>query len=98
MHNSHMEKKYYKWVDINLSSSYVNVVHIIKLIKWTLGQVFFLLGFGPPNHAKWRAPKLFDKLKCEFKVKTTEEQGVGAHSLVCNTLGVKGRVGTLGWD
>jgi hypothetical protein len=52
MHNSHMEKIYYKWVDINLSSSYVNVVHIIKLIKWTLGQVFFLLGFGPPNHAK----------------------------------------------
>jgi hypothetical protein len=47
-----MEKNCYKWVDINLSSPYVNIAHIIKLIKWTLGQVLFLLGFGPPNHAK----------------------------------------------
>jgi len=32
------------------------------------------------------------------KVKTTEGKGVGACSLVCSTLGVKGRVGVLGWD
>jgi hypothetical protein len=37
----------------------------------------------------WRAPKLLDKLKCEYKVKPTEELGVGAHSLARNTL--KGR-------
>jgi len=31
------------------------------------------------------------------KLKTTKGQGVGAHSLVRNTLGVKGCVGALGW-
>jgi hypothetical protein len=38
----------------------------------------------------WHAPKLFERLKCEYEVKTTEEQGVEACSLVRNTLGVKG--------
>jgi len=37
-------------------------------------------------------PKLLDRLKCEFEVKTTEEQGVGTHSLARNILGVEGRV------
>ncbi len=46
----------------------------------------------------WHAPKLFNGLKCEFKPKTVEEQGVEARSLVCNTLGVEGRVRVLGWD
>jgi len=27
-----------------------------------------------------------------------EEQGIGAHSLACSILGVKGRVGASGWD
>ncbi len=31
-------------------------------------------------------PKLLKGLKCEFKLKTTEEQGVGAFSLAYNTL------------
>jgi hypothetical protein len=31
-------------------------------------------------------------------VKTIEGKGVGAHSLVRNTLGVEGHVGALGWD
>jgi hypothetical protein len=31
------------------------------------------------------------------KMKTTEGEGVGTHSLACNTLKVKGRAGTLGW-
>jgi hypothetical protein len=31
------------------------------------------------------------------KVKTVEG-GVGARSLACNTLGVEGHVGVLGWD
>jgi len=31
-------------------------------------------------------------------MKATEEQGVGARSLVRNTLGVEGRVGAPGWD
>jgi len=31
-------------------------------------------------------------------VETTEEQGVGARSLACSTLGVKGRVRAPGWD
>jgi hypothetical protein len=33
-----------------------------------------------------------------LKVKTTKGGGVGVRSLVHNTLGIKGRVGTPGWD
>jgi len=29
---------------------------------------------------------------------TTIEEGLGVHSLACNTSGVEGRVGALGWD
>ncbi len=36
-------------------------------------------------------------LKCESKVKTTEEQGVGAHSLARNILGLEGRARAPGW-
>jgi len=43
-------------------------------------------------------PKLLDKLKGESKVKTMEEQGVGAHSLAHITFGVEGRARALGWD
>ncbi len=37
----------------------------------------------------WHTPKLLNGLKLESKLKTSEKQGVGAHSLACNTL--KGR-------
>ncbi len=50
------------------------------------------------NGKKRRAPKLLDRLKCEFKVKITEESGVGARSLAHNTLGVEGHAGAPGWD
>jgi hypothetical protein len=45
------------------------------------------------NFNYWRAPKLLDRFRCEFGVKTTKEQGVGAHSLARNTLGVEGHDG-----
>jgi len=32
------------------------------------------------------------------KKKTAKGKGVGARSLICNTLGVEGHVGALGWD
>jgi hypothetical protein len=32
------------------------------------------------------------------KVKTTEGEGVGAHSLACNILGVEGCARAPGWD
>jgi hypothetical protein len=31
-------------------------------------------------------------------MKTTKEQGVGAHSLARSILGVEGRAGAPGWD
>jgi hypothetical protein len=31
------------------------------------------------------------------RVKTAEGEGIGAYSLACNTLGVKGYVRALGW-
>jgi hypothetical protein len=45
----------------------------------------------------WRTPNLLYRLKCESKVKTTKERGVGARSLVLNTLGVEGRAGAPRW-
>jgi len=45
----------------------------------------------------WRASKHFDRLKYGFEVKIVEEQGIGARSLACGTLGVEGRAGVLGW-
>jgi hypothetical protein len=32
------------------------------------------------------------------KVKIAKGEGVGARSLICNTLGVEGRARALGWD
>jgi hypothetical protein len=32
------------------------------------------------------------------KVKQQKKKGVRAHSLICNTSGVGGHVGALGWD
>jgi hypothetical protein len=45
----------------------------------------------------WRAPNLLYRLKCESKVKTMEEQGVGARSLARSILGIKGRARAPGW-
>jgi hypothetical protein len=46
----------------------------------------------------WCAPKLFDKLKCEYEMKITKEQKIEARSLAHNTLGVEGRPRVPGWD
>jgi hypothetical protein len=35
----------------------------------------------------WHTSKLFDRLKCESKMKITKEQGVGARSLAGNISG-----------
>jgi hypothetical protein len=43
-------------------------------------------------------PNLLYRLKCEFKVKTTKEQGVGACSLAHGTLGVEGPARASGWE
>jgi len=45
-----------------------------------------------------RTPNFLDRLKGESEVKTTKEQGVGACSLVCGTLRVKGHARAPGWD
>jgi hypothetical protein len=50
----------------------------------------FNLGDAPPS-------SLMDSTTSP-KVKITEGEGVGAHSLAHSTLGVKGHVGTPGWD
>jgi hypothetical protein len=50
------------------------------------------------HNIHWRAPKLLDGLKCEFKVKTSKEQGVEACSLTRNTLGVERHAGAPKWD
>jgi hypothetical protein len=65
------------------------------MLEWMV--VLSLLRFKTEIMNIWRTPKLFDGLTTSPKMKTTEGKGVGAHSLVCSILGVKGRVGTLGW-
>jgi hypothetical protein len=48
---------------------------------------------------KWRVPKLFNRLKYESKVNTTEKQGVRGTLLGSQHFGgVEGRVGAPGWD
>jgi len=43
--------------------------------------------------------KLFDRLKYEFEMKTTKEQGVGdMHFGSQHFEGVEGRAGTPAWD
>jgi hypothetical protein len=76
-----------------------------KLMKFTFFQ--FGVKFNLPKllqnqtYKAWRTPKLLNGLKCESKLKITEEQGVRACSLARNILkggGVKGRTGIPGWD
>jgi hypothetical protein len=55
-----------------------------KQNKWGLIKID-----TPPN-------SLIDS-NTSLKMKTMEEKRVGARSLACNTLGVEGRVGVLGW-
>jgi hypothetical protein len=43
-----------------------------------------------PKCPIWHTPKLLNGFKCESKLKTSEEQEVGARSLACNTLRGKG--------
>jgi len=50
------------------------------------------------NLWEWHTPKLFDRLKWEFKTKTTKEQGIGDNFLACSILGVEGRAGAPRWD
>ncbi len=47
---------------------------------------------------QWHVPKLLDRLKYESKVKITEEQEVGAHSLARNIFEVEGSARASGWD
>jgi hypothetical protein len=44
----------------------------------------------------WTPSSLMDSTTSP-KIKTTEREGVGAHSLVCNTLGVEGHARAPGW-
>jgi hypothetical protein len=59
------------------------------------------LNYSPYFHLKspYDAPpsSLMDSTASP-KAKTTEGEGVGVRSLICNTSGVEGRVGILGWD
>jgi hypothetical protein len=64
----------------------------LRLFKPTFSTMVCELEF------KWFAPKLFDRLKCEYEVKTMEEQRVAACSFDHNTLGVEGHARALGWD
>ncbi len=44
------------------------------------------------------APSSLMDLIVSPEVKTMEGEGVGVHSLACNTSGVEGRAGTPRWD
>jgi len=57
-----------------------------------------IYGDGVKAGVTLMTPNLLKRLKCEFKMKTTEKYEVGAHSLARNTLGVKGCAGASRWD
>jgi hypothetical protein len=48
-------------------------------------------------HSAWCAPKFFDRLKCESKVKIVKGSRIGARSLARNTFEVKGHAWTPRW-
>jgi hypothetical protein len=45
-----------------------------------------------------RAPKLLNRLKCEYEMKTMKKQGIEARSLVRNISKVEGCDGAPRWD
>jgi hypothetical protein len=53
--------------------------------------------FTCSNEHFLRTPKLFNGLIASSKVKITKGERIGARSLACRTLGVKGRVGASRW-
>jgi hypothetical protein len=61
-------------------------------------QSNFFPKFSPTIVQTCIAPKLLDRLKSEYEVKTTKEQGVGARSLARSTLGVERHARISGWD
>ncbi len=50
--------------------------------------------FPPPCDTP---PHSFKDSNASPKVETMKEEGIGVHSLACNTLGVEGHVEALGW-
>jgi hypothetical protein len=56
----------------------------------TIYYIFVVYKFISQDEEVWCTPKLLDRLKCEFEMKTTKKQGIGARSLVHNTLKVGG--------
>jgi hypothetical protein len=62
----------------------IKIVNMFLLVLW--------------NNLVWRTPKLLNRFKCEYEVRTMEEQKVGACFLVRSTLGVEGRVKAPGWN
>jgi hypothetical protein len=76
------------------------------MLIFTLGFFIFVIMVSnvhqifPPVAVKgvWCVPKLLNGFKCESELKTTKEQGVKAHSLTHNTLGVEKHDGVSRWD
>jgi hypothetical protein len=97
-----MQKNKDKWPPDYLSWK----IRTRSLMKWFISRLNVLCTFMAIKikcFPSWSflyltRSKLFDRLKCESKVKTTEGQGVEAHSLVHSSLRVKGHVGASGWD
>jgi hypothetical protein len=74
--------------NMNIIQDYVNNSTTNEVVKYDTIIVY------PLNYYKcWYVPKLLDRLKWEYKVKTTEGQGIEARSLACNISRVEGCVG-----
>jgi hypothetical protein len=70
--------------------TFLNSRKVFIIVYWSIFHIFFVRFDKPPS-------SLMDSITSP-KVKTTEGEGVGAHSLVRNILEVEGCVGALGWD
>jgi hypothetical protein len=81
-----------------LGLPFITIYKIFHHHQWHQWQLYRLFCIPPSTiDIKWRTPKFFDGLIASPKVKTTEGERVGAHSLACNTSGVEGHVGVSGW-
>jgi len=69
---------------------------IIYIDIFILGVLHTLFSFKKCVGMFWCAPKFLVRLKCESKVKTSEESGVGACSLACSIFGGRGACWSFG--
>jgi hypothetical protein len=76
----------------------INIKVISAKVKFPMKMKFFAMVLHYLHAAPEAHPSSLMDSIASPKVKITKGEGIGAHSLAHNTLGVEGCVGALGWN